>query len=577
MQLKGHVHVRALALSWALAAAIAALILTAPARASMVTFGPSLAMGPAPTLDTANGAAAAYDDEPLSLWNSTQKTGSANADEAISTSHSVGCMRGYSGEGTYACTPWFHSGADSTVWNTSAVSAAPQGGQALEVDVKGCTVEDNSPDNIQESPNGQGGFEASNSMQFQTLSPEASGAYKADATAGIFELPWCSDSAKPADASAAVNTSTITPFHPLHMCISAGDTVSFYDLGGTVYPDRGPAFYPQGAPFDVIAQMADAGTDSFTDADLAGGVYTPGSQPRGENSGWGAESGQEVMLSVIEGTGDDAYGLCSGGNAVEPSDSNTVICLTHHTNSGDPYGTCNAQNQPVFAPVNSLAPTISGTAQQRDTLTENRGAWTNSPYAYSRQWEQCDDSGSRCQPISGATGSSYRLAAADVGHTIVVQESATNDANTEGPVSSAPTEVVTATSDGGGSGPTRLTISKLRLTRYVFMASQGTTTSYQDSLTGFTTLKVSGPARGKLQRGSCVAPTKKLRHARNCARTAVLETLSHHDSTGVNTVPFLDEHLAKGLYTLNVTTTLSGQPTATDSLTFRVIPPPRKH
>jgi hypothetical protein len=577
MQLNGHVHVRALALKWALAAAIAALILAAPARASMVTFGPNLATGPAPTLDTANGAAAAYDDEPLSLWNTTQKAGSGNADEAISTAYSVGCVRGYSGEGTYGCTPWFHSGADSTVWNTSAISAAPQGGQALEVDLKGCTVEDTSTGNTQASPNGQGGFEASNSIQFQTLTPQAGGAYEADATAGIFQLPWCSDSANPADPSAATNTSTITPFHPLHMCISAGDTVSFYDLGGTVYPNRGPAFYPQGAPFDVIAQMAHAGTDSFADADVAGGVYTPGSRPRGDNSGWGLEPGQEVMLSVIEGSGDDAYGLCPGGNAVEPSNSNTVICLTHHTNPGDPYGTCNAQNQPVFAPVSSLPPTISGTAQQRDTLTETHGAWTNSPYGYSRQWEQCDGAGSGCQPISGATGSSYRLAAADVGHTIVAQESATNDANTDGPASSAPTAVVTTTSGADGSGSTKLTISKLRLTSYAFVASQGTTTSYQDSLTGFTTLKVSWPARGKLKRGSCVAPTTKLRHARNCTRTAVLETLTHHDSAGVNTVPFLDEHLAKGFYTLNLTTTLSGQQTATDSLTFRVISPPRKH
>ncbi len=555
MQLMSDVHIRALGLRWALAAAIAALILAAPARASMVTFGPNLAAGPAPTLDTANGAAAAYDDEPLSLWNTTQKSGSGNADEAISTSYSVGCIHIYSGKGIYGCTPWIHTGADNTVWNTSAVSAAPQGGQALEVDVKGCTVEDNSPGNTQESPTGGGGFEPSNSIQFQTLTPQASGAFKVDATAGIFQLPWCSDSANPADRSAAVNTSTITPFYPLHMCLNAGDTVSFYDLGGTVIPASGPAFYPQGAPFEVIAQVPDAGTDSFTDADVpnaSGGVYIPGSQPRGDNSGWGAESGQEVMLSVIEGTGDDAYGLCPGGKAVEPTRSNTVTCVTHHTNPGDPHGTCNAQNQPVSAPVNSSPPTISGTALQGDTLTETHGTWTNSPYGYSLQWEQCDGSGSGCQPIPGATGPSYRLAAVDVGHTIVVQESATNDANTEGPVGSAQTAVIAA----------KLTITRLRLSKYGFVASHGTTIFYKDSVAGFTTLEVSGPARGNL------------RHARNSTQAAVLETLTHQDSAGVNTVPFLDKRLLKGFYTLNLTTTLPGQPTATDSLRFRVISTP---
>ncbi len=439
MQITPHRRADARALRLAFAAAAASLALAAPAGASMVTFGPDLATVPAPTLDTANGAAAALDDEPLSLWNSTQNTGSSDADEAIATSYSRGCTRVYSGEGVYRCTPWMHTGADNTIWNISADSQAPQGGQALEVDVKGCTVRDNSPGNTSQSPTGDGGFVPSNSIEFQTLTPQSAGAFKADATAGLFQLPWCSDSADPADAVAAVNTSTITAFHPLHMCLGQGDTVSFYDVGGTVIPPSGPAFYPQGAPFTVIAPVPGVSTDSFTDADAAAGEYAPGSRPRGDNSGWGSESGQEVMLAVVEGTGDDAYGLCPGGHAVEPADANSVICVTAHTNPGDPYGTCNAQEKPVFAPVNTSSPTIAGTAQVGDWLNVTHGTWTNEPYGYATQWLRCDSSGANCAPIPGATGSCYRLAAADLGHTIEVSESAMNDANTEGPVSSAPT------------------------------------------------------------------------------------------------------------------------------------------
>jgi hypothetical protein len=76
-------------------------------------------------------------------------------------------------------------------------------------------------------------------------------------------------------------------------------------------------------------------------------------------------------------------------------------------------------------PLSTAAPTITGTAQQGQTLTEHRGSWANYPASsYAVQWEDCDDSG--CSPIPGATGSTYVLQASDVGESIAVQETATN-------------------------------------------------------------------------------------------------------------------------------------------------------
>jgi hypothetical protein len=95
-------------------------------------------------------------------------------------------------------------------------------------------------------------------------------------------------------------------------------------------------------------------------------------------------------------------------------------------------------------PSNELPPTITGTAKQGQTLTEVHGKWTNSPTSFSYQWLQCNSLGASCAPISGATTTSYVLAAADVGHTIAVQETATNAGGSGGPATSSATGVVQA-------------------------------------------------------------------------------------------------------------------------------------
>jgi hypothetical protein len=93
-------------------------------------------------------------------------------------------------------------------------------------------------------------------------------------------------------------------------------------------------------------------------------------------------------------------------------------------------------------PVNLTAPTITGTAQQGQTLTEHHGSWTNEPTNYGYQWLQCDASGSSCAAITGAKGQTYSPVEGDVGHTIEVQETASNAGGSSAPVSSAATAKV---------------------------------------------------------------------------------------------------------------------------------------
>jgi hypothetical protein len=87
-------------------------------------------------------------------------------------------------------------------------------------------------------------------------------------------------------------------------------------------------------------------------------------------------------------------------------------------------------------PADTSAPSISGTASEGQTLTESHGVWSNSPIAYTYQWEDCDFSGASCSAISGATGQTYTLTAADVGHTIRVQEVASNSGGAGQPATS---------------------------------------------------------------------------------------------------------------------------------------------
>ena len=103
-------------------------------------------------------------------------------------------------------------------------------------------------------------------------------------------------------------------------------------------------------------------------------------------------------------------------------------------------------------PANIDLPSISGTAQQGQTLSASTGSWSGSPTGYAYQWRDCDSGGGSCAAIAGATSSSYLLAAADVGHTIRVQVTASNGAGSSTPASSAATAAVAAAASGGGGG-----------------------------------------------------------------------------------------------------------------------------
>jgi hypothetical protein len=106
----------------------------------------------------------------------------------------------------------------------------------------------------------------------------------------------------------------------------------------------------------------------------------------------------------------------------------TLRAAVTATNAGGSTKSSSAASATVVsaAPVNSVLPSVGGTAEEGMTLSASTGTWSGSPTSYAYQWEDCNSSGASCSAISGATASTRVLAAGDVGHALRVLVTATN-------------------------------------------------------------------------------------------------------------------------------------------------------
>ncbi len=217
-------------------------------------------------------------------------------------------------------------------------------------------------------------------------------------------------------------------------------------------------------------------------------VYDSTPEGNGNPTGWGVWGGTSVAAPIVAAE----FGLAGGAHEVEyPAQTlypylgdasalydvvagnngtcaGTTACKAAAgydgpTGVGSPLGLQALSVAGV--PENTTLPSIAGVAEQGQTLSVAPGEWSDAPTSLDEQWARCNAAGYGCAPIAGATGSSYKLTAADAGSSIRVQESAANGAGEGPPAASAPTPAVgssvpsiTAFSPSSGITGSELTI-----------------------------------------------------------------------------------------------------------------------
>ena len=181
-------------------------------------------------------------------------------------------------------------------------------------------------------------------------------------------------------------------------------------------------------------QTLTADTSGIDDDD---GLTNPGySNQWIRNDGNADADIQDATASTYEVTNEDV------GNTIK-------VRVTFSDDAGNGESLTSAATAAVTARANTLAtgaPTISGTAQAGQTLTadtsgiDDEDGLTNPGYSY--QW--VSNGGNTDTDIGGETGSTYDVSDADVGKTIKVRVSFTDDADNGESLTSAATDSVVA-------------------------------------------------------------------------------------------------------------------------------------
>jgi hypothetical protein len=111
-----------------------------------------------------------------------------------------------------------------------------------------------------------------------------------------------------------------------------------------------------------------------------------------------------------------------------------------------------ASSATQYAPSNTAAPTISGTAQAGQTLTANEGTWTgDQPIVFTYQWQRCNAGGQSCVAIPNAKDKTYLVQATDVDNTLRVEVTGTNSQGSKTATSAATAKVVKAGENPDGA------------------------------------------------------------------------------------------------------------------------------
>ncbi|MGH2888189.1 MAG: hypothetical protein ACRDNJ_01030, partial [Solirubrobacteraceae bacterium] len=165
-----------------------------------------------------------------------------------------------------------------------------------------------------------------------------------------------------------------------------------------------------------------------TTASLAGGVYPNGLDTTVHwEYGTTTSYGQQTA-AVDVGSGTAPVAATASLTSLTPG-ATYHYRLVAQNSAGTVYGsdyTFTTSAVSNVAPVNTVAPSIAGSALQGQTLTASDGSWSPTPFSYAYQWQRSTDGGSSWSSVAAATGATYVVASGDLGDELRVTVTATD-------------------------------------------------------------------------------------------------------------------------------------------------------
>jgi Papain family cysteine protease len=224
------------------------------------------------------------------------------------------------------------------------------------------------------------------------------------------------------------------------------------DDGSTQGTAHSPAVGPvlSGVPSNVVRPVISGAARVGQTLSATAGVWVPAGASLAYQ--WQRSTDGGDTWSPIAGATTSAYtlGRADVGNEVlvTVAASNTHGQSTAHSDLTETVLSA--------APRNTGLPLVHGRARLGSVLSASTGVWDAPVSSYAYRWQRSPDGGFTWRYIAGATGSTYRLSAPDVGNVIRAEVTAANDSGS----ARAPSFMTGAILAGAGSPRATLAIGR---------------------------------------------------------------------------------------------------------------------
>jgi len=239
------------------------------------------------------------------------------------------------------------------------------------------------------------------------------------------------------------------------------------------------------ATVGVLAAAAVAATPQNTSPPTISGTPKAGSTQTADNGTWSnspTSFAYQWQRCASDGTGcgDITAGTSKTYAAASGDVGHTLRVVVTATNADGKSPATSAPTEVIGSangPSNTVRPVLSGSPVVGESLRVSNGSWSPRPSSFTRQWQRCTTDVTGCVNISGATGQTYGVRSADLGHRLRALVTAHSSggattvvSNASAAVTSTTTTVTTTTTTTvpGNKAPSLLFISLKRSGSRVF-------------------------------------------------------------------------------------------------------------